>query len=52
MGKGCTFKKLNEKTAKFASMGRGKSTKESRAKAEVIRKDKLKREKEWRKWWE
>ena len=51
MGKKCTFQKLNQKTAKRASMGRKKSTKESRARTEALRLDKIQREKEWKKWW-
>ena len=51
MGKKCTFQKLNQKTAKRASMARKKSTEESRARTEALRLEKIKREKEWKKWW-
>jgi hypothetical protein len=50
MGK-CTFQKLNEKTAKRAIMGRPKATKKSKARTEALRLDKIKRKKEWKKWW-
>ena len=50
MGK-CTFQKLNEKTAKRATMGRPKATKKSIARTESIRKNKIKRLKEFQSWW-
>ncbi len=43
--------KLTERTGKIASNARGSSTPKSRAKTEAIRKDKLKRMKEFRTWW-
>ena len=48
--KKCNFVKLTSNTAKRAALGREKSTKESRAKSEAIRKDKIKRLKEWKNW--
>ena len=48
--KKCTFIRFNKETAKRAALGREKSTKESRAKSEAIRKDKIKRLKEWKNW--
>ena len=50
MGK-CKFVKLNEKTAKRAAMSRKKTTKQTKAQAEAIRKDKQKRLKEFQAWW-
>lgn len=46
-----TLVKLNEKTGKRAANARRSATPESRAKTEAIRKDKLKRMKEFRSWW-
>ena len=46
-----TLVKLNEKTAKRAAMSRKKATKQTKAQAEAIRKDKEKRLKEFRSWW-
>ena len=43
--------KLTERTGKIASNARGSSTPESRAKSEAIRRDKLKRMREYRTWW-
>jgi len=46
-----TLVKLNEKTGKRAANARRGATPESIAKTEAIRKDKLKRMKEFRSWW-
>jgi hypothetical protein len=47
----CKFVKLDEKTAQRASMARKKSNKQTKARAEAIRKDKQKRLKEFQAWW-
>ena len=47
----CTFIKLNEETAKRASLGRRKKVKESKRKAKSIKEDKIKRLKEFESWW-
>ena len=46
-----TLVKLNDKTAKRAANARRSATPESIAKTEAIKKDKLKRMKEFRSWW-
>ena len=46
-----TLVKLNEKTGKRAANARRVATPESISKTESIRKDKLKRMKEFRSWW-
>tara|TARA_R100001594_G_scaffold123609_2_gene160115 strand:- start:29 stop:184 length:156 start_codon:yes stop_codon:yes gene_type:complete len=50
MGK-CKFVKLNEETGKRAAMARKKATKQTKAQAEAIRKEKQKRLKEFQAWW-
>ena len=47
----CKFVKLNEKTAKRAAMSRKKASKQTKAQADAIKKDKEKRLKEFQAWW-
>ena len=49
--KRCSFVKLDEKTAKRASMARKKSNKQTKAQSEALRKDKERRLKEFQAWW-
>tara|TARA_R110000824_G_scaffold284376_1_gene472676 strand:+ start:10574 stop:10732 length:159 start_codon:yes stop_codon:yes gene_type:complete len=51
MGKKCTFVKLSSENSRRANIKKPRETKESRAKVEAIKLDKIKRAKEWRKWW-
>jgi len=51
MGKKCTFVKFSSENSRRVNIRKPKATKESIAKVEAIKKDKIKRAKEWRKWW-
>ena len=47
----CKFVKLDEKTGKRAAMSRKKASKQTKAQADAIKKDKEKRLKEFQAWW-
>ena len=52
MGKKCTFVKLSSENSRRVNMRQPKATKNTIERLKSIQKDKLKRQAEWRKWWQ